>query len=84
VTSALEGIGWSAQHPGRFTPGKDPVPIAHEAGWAGLDRCEKSRSDRDFFKLLFIDVSNCFHANKTEERKKERKEKTPILGPSSP
>jgi len=20
--------------PGRFTPGKDPVPIAQEAGWA--------------------------------------------------
>ena len=30
-----------------FTPGKDPVPIVQEAGWApgiGLDRCGKSRS----------------------------------------
>jgi hypothetical protein len=26
--------GWSAPRPGRFTPGKDPVPIEQEAGWA--------------------------------------------------
>jgi hypothetical protein len=26
--------GWSAPRPGRFTPGKDPVPIVKEAGWA--------------------------------------------------
>jgi hypothetical protein len=24
---------WSASRPGRFTPGKDPVPIVQEAGW---------------------------------------------------
>jgi hypothetical protein len=24
----------SASRPGRFTPGKDPVPIVQEAGWA--------------------------------------------------
>jgi hypothetical protein len=24
---------WPAQRPGRFTPGKDPVPIVQEAGW---------------------------------------------------
>jgi hypothetical protein len=29
----LEG-GWSAPHHGHFTPGKDPVPIVQEAGWA--------------------------------------------------
>jgi hypothetical protein len=34
VTSALEGDGWSAPRPGRFIPGKDPVPIVQEAGWA--------------------------------------------------
>jgi hypothetical protein len=28
------GGGWSAPHSGRFTPGKDPVPIVQEAGWA--------------------------------------------------
>ena len=28
------GGGWSAPRPGRFTPGKDPVPIVQEAGWA--------------------------------------------------
>jgi hypothetical protein len=26
--------GWSTPRPGRFTPGKDPVPIVYEAGWA--------------------------------------------------
>ena len=33
-----------------FIPGKDPVPIVQEAGWApraGLDRCRKSRPHRD-------------------------------------
>ena len=33
LTSALDGGGWSTPHPGRFTPGKDPVPIALEDGW---------------------------------------------------
>ena len=34
-TSALkmEG-GWSAPRPGRFTPGKDTLPIVQEAAWA--------------------------------------------------
>ena len=26
--------GWSASRPGRLSPGKDPVPIVQEAGWA--------------------------------------------------
>jgi hypothetical protein len=26
--------GWSTPRAGRFTPGKDPVPIVQEAGWA--------------------------------------------------
>jgi hypothetical protein len=26
--------GWSSPRPGRFTPGKDPVYIVQEAGWA--------------------------------------------------
>jgi hypothetical protein len=33
-TSALEGGEGSASRPGRFTPGKDPVPIVQEAGWS--------------------------------------------------
>ena len=33
-TSALYGNGWSTPRPGRFTPGKDQVPIVQEAGWA--------------------------------------------------
>ena len=32
-TSALDGGRWSMPRPGRFTPGKDPVPIVQEAGW---------------------------------------------------
>jgi hypothetical protein len=27
LTSALDGSTWLAPRPGRFTPGKDPVPI---------------------------------------------------------
>ena len=35
MTTALEGGEWSASRPGRFfTPGKEPVPIVKEAGWA--------------------------------------------------
>ena len=35
MTAALEGGEWSAARPGRnLPPGKDPVPILHEAGWA--------------------------------------------------
>ena len=35
MTTALEGGEGSASRPGRFfTPGKDPVPIVQEAGWA--------------------------------------------------
>jgi len=33
LTSVLDGGGWSASRPGRFTPRKDPVPIEQEAGW---------------------------------------------------
>jgi hypothetical protein len=33
LTSALDGGGWSEPRPGRFTAGKDPVPIVQEAGW---------------------------------------------------
>jgi hypothetical protein len=29
----LEGGVWLATRPGRFTPGKDPVPIVQGAGW---------------------------------------------------
>jgi len=30
----LDGGGWSMPGPGCFTPGRDPVPIIQEAGWA--------------------------------------------------
>jgi len=34
LTSALVWAGWSTPHPGRFTPGIDPIRIVQEAGWA--------------------------------------------------
>jgi len=34
MTAALEVGEWSAARPGRTLPGKDPVPILQEAGWA--------------------------------------------------
>jgi len=35
MTAALEGGEWSAARLGRtLSPGKDPVPILQEAGWA--------------------------------------------------
>jgi hypothetical protein len=41
LTSAVEGSGWSAPRPGRFTPWKDPVPTVQEAGPQG--RCGRVR-----------------------------------------
>ena len=44
------GLGGQHHAPATFTPGKDPVPIVQEAGWApraGLDGCGKSRPHRD-------------------------------------
>jgi hypothetical protein len=34
VPSALDGGGWLSPRRGRFTPGKDPLPIVQEVGWA--------------------------------------------------
>ena len=50
MTAALEGGEWSAARPRpHFTPGKDPVPILHEAGWAPgpVWTSGKSRPHRD-------------------------------------
>ena len=33
-TSTLNEGGWSTPRPGRFTPGKEPVSVVEEAGWA--------------------------------------------------
>ena len=32
-TSVLDEDGWQTSNPGRFTPGKDPVPTVQEADW---------------------------------------------------
>ena len=48
-TSALDGGGCSAPLPGRFTPGKDPVPFVQEAGgapgpvWTGVENLAPHR-----------------------------------------
>jgi len=34
MTSALDVVGGERHAPAAFTPGKDPVPIVQEAGWA--------------------------------------------------
>jgi hypothetical protein len=34
LSSALDESEWSTPRPGRFTPGKEPVTIVYEAGWA--------------------------------------------------
>jgi hypothetical protein len=34
MTVSLEGGEWSAARPARLYPGKDPIPIVQEAGWA--------------------------------------------------
>jgi len=50
MTVALEGGEWSSTHPGRtLLPGKDPVPILQEAGWASgpIWTGGKSRPHRD-------------------------------------
>jgi hypothetical protein len=38
---------WSMPRPGRFTPGKYPVPIVEVGSRTGLDGCGKSRPHRD-------------------------------------
>jgi hypothetical protein len=59
LTSALEGVGWSVPRPGRFTPGKDPVPIVQEAGLApGLFwTCAKNLAPTGVF--FFYNASFC-------------------------
>ena len=34
LTSALDGVGWSASRQTTLPPGKDPVAFAQEAEWA--------------------------------------------------
>ena len=34
LNSALDASGLTTLRPGRFTPGKDPVPIVQEARWS--------------------------------------------------
>ena len=49
MTAALEGVSGQQHAPAYFTPGKDQVPIAQEAGWAPgpVWTGGKSRPQRD-------------------------------------
>jgi hypothetical protein len=53
--------GWSAPRPGRFTPGKDPVPIVQEAGWAPgpLWTCVKISPPPGFFFFYSVKTVYC-------------------------
>jgi rRNA maturation protein Nop10 len=42
ATSALDGGGWSTPRPGRFTPGKDPLPMYMRLG-GPQGRCGRVR-----------------------------------------
>ena len=76
MTSALEGGEWSAARPGRtFPPGKDPVPILQEAGWAPgpVWTGGKSRPHQDFFLLLLVSfIHACGAAAHSENMTKIR------------
>jgi hypothetical protein len=60
-TSALEEGGWSAPRPGRFTSGKDPVPIVQEAGRAPWTvwTCAKNLAPHQDFLKIFVRIL-CF------------------------
>jgi hypothetical protein len=50
LASALDEVGGQRHVPTALPPGKDPVTIVQEVGWAsraGLDGCGKSRPHRD-------------------------------------
>jgi hypothetical protein len=56
LTLTIDEGGWSTPRPGRFTPGKDPVPFVQEAGWVpgpvwtgSLDVFERSSAIIDCF-----------------------------------
>jgi hypothetical protein len=51
--------GWTAPCPGRFTPGKHPVPIVTKAGWAPGPAwtCAKNLAPTGIFFLFLFYVS---------------------------
>jgi hypothetical protein len=74
-TSALGRGGWSVPHSGRFTPGKDPVPIVQEAEWAPgpVWTCAKNLAATGiFFFFLLVSctllVWNCSGIRRKTER----------------
>jgi hypothetical protein len=67
-TSALEGGEWSAARPGRILPpGKEPVPVVQEDGWApgpvwtGRKSCPPPTGIRSPFVVItgIEELSNC-------------------------
>jgi len=55
MTAALEGGEWSAALPSRtLLPGKDPVPIVEEAGWAPHILCTMNKFVSEVMRLAFL------------------------------
>jgi hypothetical protein len=73
LTSALDGGGWSTPRSGRFTPGKDPVRIVQEAGWAlgsvwtgtenlaptGIPSPDRSGRSESLYPLIRAVINKC-------------------------
>jgi len=68
MTAALEGGEWPAARPDRFTPGKDPVPISQEAGWAPgpftIDKAHKNSLFTGGFLMFSVLTNNYNQKNK--------------------
>jgi hypothetical protein len=61
LTSALGGGGWSAPRPGRFTPGKDPVPIVQEAAkHIELPKFKKTKQS-DIKLVTYIHIAEFYY-----------------------
>jgi hypothetical protein len=56
---------WSAPRPGRFTPGKDPVPTVQEAGWALVLWCSVLQCSGLASRECVSDVKACSHGTPT-------------------
>jgi hypothetical protein len=55
LTSSVDGRGWSTPRPGRFTPGKDAVPIRHNHN---IKIHNKSSQMAEQFKCLGTTIMN--------------------------
>ena len=52
------GVGGQHQAPAAFTPGKDPVPIVQEAGWASEPVWIDAENLAPTGSLIFLSFTN--------------------------